>query len=40
MNLPYPLMMAETYLTGPDLAEAAANAPACGEGVPEESPTE
>lgn len=32
MNLPYPLMMAETYLTEPDLAEAAANAPACGQG--------
>jgi hypothetical protein len=32
MNLPYSLMMAETYLTEPDLAEAPANAPACGGG--------
>lgn len=31
MNLPYSLMMAETYLTEPDLAEAAANAPICGQ---------
>ncbi|HEX2145182.1 MAG TPA: hypothetical protein VHG10_11805 [Glycomyces sp.] len=36
MNLPYPLMMAETYLTEPDLAEAAESAPACG-GEPETS---
>jgi hypothetical protein len=27
MNLPYPLMMAETYLTEPALSEAAASAP-------------
>jgi hypothetical protein len=33
MNLPYSLMMAETYLTEPDLAEAAAEAPACGGGT-------
>ncbi|MQM26369.1 hypothetical protein [Glycomyces albidus] len=30
MNLPYPLMMAETYLTAADLNEAAQKAPACG----------
>ncbi|SDD75441.1 hypothetical protein [Glycomyces harbinensis] len=39
MNLPYSLMMAETYLTEPDLAEAAANAPACGGGPGAEEPS-
>lgn len=29
MNLPYPLMMAETYLTEPALSEAAASAASC-----------
>jgi hypothetical protein len=39
LNLPYPLMMAETYLTESALSEAAAEAPACGGGNDAEEPT-